>query len=63
MRGSRAYRQLLHRVCTRATQRGRFARAPPQTTLGPELDADLDMDQTPTFDPADPEPAPDDVFD
>lgn len=39
------------------------ARAPPQTSFGPELDEDLGMGQTPAFDPADPDPVPDDDFD
>ena len=34
-------------------------RGPPQANLGFDSEYSVDLDQTPAFDPADPEPAPD----
>jgi hypothetical protein len=39
------------------------ARGPPQPELGFDADPGLDMDQTPSFDPTEPEPVPDFDFD
>ena len=39
------------------------ARSPPQHGLGFDAEHSLDTDQTPTFDPTEPEPVPDFDFD